>query len=65
MSDFRRMGTALFSQQEQNAGEIIQGTCEFIEKINTVYVWIKLKETKMFPETEIFNPVFIKLINMV
>lgn len=47
MSDFRRMGTALFSQQEQNAGEIIQGTCEFIEKINTVYVWIRLKETKM------------------
>ena len=47
MSDFRRMGTALFSQQEQNAGEIIQGTCEFIEKINTVYVWIRLKETNV------------------
>lgn len=39
MSDFRRMGTALFSQQEQNAGEIIQGTCEFIERINTVYLF--------------------------
>ena len=48
MSDFRRMGTALFSQQEQNAGEIIQGTCEFIEKINTVLSdWIRLKETKI------------------
>ena len=39
MSDFRRVGTALFSQQEQNAGEIIQGTCEFINQINTIYLF--------------------------
>lgn len=28
MSDVRRVGAALFPQQEQSAGEIIQGTCE-------------------------------------
>lgn len=39
MFDFRRMGPALFSQQEQNAGEIIQGTCRFINKINTIYLF--------------------------
>lgn len=39
MFDFRRMGTALFSQQEQNAGEVIQGTCTFLNKINAVYLF--------------------------
>lgn len=39
MFDFRRMGTALFSQQEQNAGEIIQGTCRFIDKITTFFLF--------------------------
>lgn len=39
MFDFRRMGTTLFSQQEQNAGEIIQGTCRFINKMNIVYMF--------------------------
>lgn len=38
MSDLRRVGAALFSQQEQNAGEIVQGARELINQISTVYL---------------------------
>lgn len=39
MFDFRRMGATLFPQQEQNAGETIQGTRRSIDKMDTVYMF--------------------------
>jgi hypothetical protein len=40
MFDFWGMGTALFSQQKQNAGEIIQGTCKLSALMLLTYVQI-------------------------
>lgn len=34
------MGTALFSQQKQNAGEIIQGTCKLSALMLLTYIQI-------------------------